>query len=301
MGLLVTENAWLPDRDGEFRAPEEMGLEDLPDGFAKDEGLAEALGMRASDVTLLADRLGFRSEDVDFWVRHRDEFEEFKRQIQESQRTSRPDVDRDGLEDSEPDPDLDYAGELEAAFTRPGGDRGADPPLAPGPVDSLELRRERTQVEIEASKREEPQPKQRFVRVSQKVWEKNDLAVRTFLLEQYDGACQICTQSFPKRDGEPYFEGLYLVHSTSARWVNRAGNVLCLCATCCAKFQHGAVEAEDVLEQVMGFRAYREGGGEDTVLRLKLCGESVEIRFSERHMIDLQEMVKDHHVDTPVP
>ncbi len=37
------------------------------------------------------------------------------------------------------------------------------------------------------------------------------------------------------------------------------------------------------------------------LLRLKLCGEGVEVRFSERHMIDLQEMVKDHHADSPLP
>ncbi len=302
MGLLVTENAWLPHRDGGFRAPEDVGIVDLPDGFVKDESLAEALGMRASDVTLLADRLGFRSEDVDFLVRHRDEFEEFKKQIQESRQKFRPDADRDEVEDSEPDSDLDYAGELKTAFTRPGEERGTDPPLAPGMVGSPKLRRERTQEEIEISKHEEPEPRQRFARVPHRVWERKDLAVRTFLLEQYDGACQICTQSFPKRTGEPYFEGLYLVPSARARWVNRAGNVLCLCATCCAKFQHGAVEAEDVLEQVLGFQAYREGGEEDTTLvHLKLCGEDVELRFSERHMIDLQEMVKDHLVDTSVP
>ena len=72
------------------------------------------------------------------------------------------------------------------------------------------------------------------------------------------------------------------------------GNVLCLCATCCAKFQHGEVQAEDILEQVQGFKALREGGDERAVLRVRLCGKDEGVKISERHMIDLQEMLRDY-------
>ncbi len=297
MGLLVTEHAWLPGHNGEIRKPSELGLEDLPGGFVKDESLAEALGMRPSDVTLLADRLGVSSENIDIMVQHPEEFEEFKRHLKEKKQASQTGPELNGSVGAENDADLDFARELEEVFAKPGGERSEDPPLPPGPVVAPELRRERTKEEIARTKDEEPQPEQRFARVPRKVWERKDIAVRAFLQEQYDGACQVCTQSFPKRDGEPYFEGLYLVSSTKARWMNRAGNILCLCATCCAKFQHGAVEAEDILEQVRVYATELEGKLGEPTLHLRLCGEPEKIRFSERHMIDLQEILDHVHED----
>jgi len=116
-----------------------------------------------------------------------------------------------------------------------------------------------------------------------------DNVVRTFLREQYGGRCQICQYTFLKRSGEPYFEGLYLVSRTAADWIDRPGNVLCLCANCCAKFQHGSVDADDPRDQVAAFTV-GEGGGRG-VLRIRLCGEDAVIRFTAKHMIDLQEML----------
>jgi hypothetical protein len=50
--------AWLPGRDGTFRRPAEISLDDLPPTFARDEGLAQALGMLQPVVGLAAQRLG---------------------------------------------------------------------------------------------------------------------------------------------------------------------------------------------------------------------------------------------------
>jgi hypothetical protein len=50
--------AWLPGRDGTFRRPAELSLDDLPPTFARDEGLAQALGMLQPVVGLAAQRLG---------------------------------------------------------------------------------------------------------------------------------------------------------------------------------------------------------------------------------------------------
>ena len=48
--------------------------------------------------------------------------------------------------------------------------------------------------------------------------------------------------------------------------------MVCLCATCCAKFQHGAVEALDILEQVKRWRARQEGGSDAGALRSNYAG-----------------------------
>ncbi len=54
----VSSEAWLPGRDGSFRRPAELSLDDLPPTYARDEGLAQALGMLQPVVSEAARRLG---------------------------------------------------------------------------------------------------------------------------------------------------------------------------------------------------------------------------------------------------
>jgi hypothetical protein len=58
----VEGSAWLPGRDGTFRRPSEVSVDDLPPTFARDEGLAQALGMLQPVVGLAARRLGVPAE-----------------------------------------------------------------------------------------------------------------------------------------------------------------------------------------------------------------------------------------------
>ncbi len=295
MGALVAKHAWLPDPEGVYKKPRELGLDDLPDVFVKDENLAEVLGMRPSDVALLADRLGLSSQHIDFLVKYPEKFEAFIESMKEKEHEEEPvDGPDEGEQETGAESDLDFAEELETAFTKPAGnaDEDSESHVLPGIVGNPELRRKRLREEIEKSKREEPE--KRFVRVPRKVWEAKNYEVRTFLREQYDGRCQICSSTFRKRDGEPYFEGLYMVSSTKAGWIDRPGSVLCLCATCCAKFQHGEVETEEgVLEQITSLRTYHEGGNGEPVLHIRLCGEDEKVRFSEQHLVELQVMVEE--------
>ncbi len=298
MGSLVADRAWLPDRQGEFKKPEDLALTDLPEGFERNEMLATALQMRTSEEAALASKLGIDPEDLDFLRRNRQEFEQWKEEVKK-RRSQSDGRTEEADEDDEQVEGIDFGAELETKFEQGGSSDLDEPPLPPRPVVSPDTRRGRTQEHIEEEKRHEPAPEQRFSRVPRRVWEGKNQQVRAFLFQQYAGKCQICSYTFPKRNGEPYFEGLYLVSSTRAKWIDRPGNVLCLCATCCAKFQHGAVEADNILEQVDNFRARNENGDGKPVLRIRLSGESVEIRFTEQHMIDLQEMVRSRPEEQP--
>jgi hypothetical protein len=60
---VVERSAWLPGRDGAFHTPAELSLDDLPPTYARDEGLAQALGMLQPVVAEAARRLGI-PEDV---------------------------------------------------------------------------------------------------------------------------------------------------------------------------------------------------------------------------------------------
>jgi hypothetical protein len=62
IAAIADGEAWLPGRDGTFRRPAEVSLDDLPSTFARDEGLAQALGMLQPVVGLAAQRLGVPAE-----------------------------------------------------------------------------------------------------------------------------------------------------------------------------------------------------------------------------------------------
>ena len=62
MGEAAARQAWLPGRDGAFRRPGELSLDDLPPTYTRDEGLAQALGMLRPAVSEAARQLGVPAE-----------------------------------------------------------------------------------------------------------------------------------------------------------------------------------------------------------------------------------------------
>ena len=66
-----------------------------------------------------------------------------------------------------------------------------------------------------------------------------------------------------------------------------------MCANCRAKFQHGEVYAErGALKQIIEMKAAREGGAGEFRIELRLCGKDLEITSRDRHLIDLQDIIK---------
>jgi hypothetical protein len=62
IGLAAEREAWLPGRDGTFRRPGELSLDDLPPTYTRDEGLAQALHMLRPVVAEAARQLGIAPE-----------------------------------------------------------------------------------------------------------------------------------------------------------------------------------------------------------------------------------------------
>jgi hypothetical protein len=62
VGEAAAREAWLPGRDGAFRRPGELSLDDLPPTYTRDEGLAQALGMLRPVVSEAARQLGVPAE-----------------------------------------------------------------------------------------------------------------------------------------------------------------------------------------------------------------------------------------------
>ncbi len=162
-----------------------------------------------------------------------------------------------------------------------------------GSVKNSSRRRDKTSKSIAADIKKEGEQEIRSYFSAVKKWKGKNDQVRVNLIEWYGGQCQICGKTFTQSNGEPYFEGLYLVSYTTAGWVDRVGNVLCLCPWHSAMFRFGPKEVdEDIIQQILQLKVRAEGGDGQLAIKLRLCGENVEIKFEESHLIDLQEMVK---------
>ena len=275
--------AWLPSKTDSTRLykPSQLSLDQLPEEFKQDELLISALEMRPDTLKILAQQVGVSVEDLRFLQENHEEFSRWKRRVIGPTPPPPP----------PPSQPLDYKTSLATVFTRSQAEGEEIEDVIIGMLRDPAMYRERAEEDIRKQIEIEIQRGMRFKTVPRTVWEAKNNDIRTFLAEQYAGKCQICQQGFKRRDNKPYYEGLYLVSYTHAGWVDNPGNVLCLCANCCAKMQHGAVEADNVLGQIVSYRALRENGSSQPVLRLRLCGQPAEIRFTERHMLRLQALL----------
>jgi hypothetical protein len=183
---------------------------------------------------------------------------------------------------------------LKDAFNKTGKTQITDDRPASGAVRNPADRRQRTQDTYTSRKSREPAASQRITQRIIDVWDPKNKVVRDFLYEEYSGRCQICgeTNRFPRRDGRAYFEAVYLIPHSEAAWTDEPGSVICLCALCSAKFQHGVVECQDIAQQIHSQKTAEEGGNGQPSISIKLIGKPVIIKFSERHLIDVQELLR---------
>lgn len=291
-GKLLTSHPWLIHNDGSWRTPHEMSLDELDPAFRRDEGLAIRLQMRPTVRRETAAYLDIDPDDLEFMRQNPDVW---KDSVREARRTTlhaqsdglnrRVEANGDGQSLKETEPvDVDEA--IRAAFNRP-GDVDLDDSFTDGRAYNPSRRRARGTEALREAQTSEPDSDTRWRVVPRKAWETRDPTVREYLAQTYGGSCQICSSTFPRRDGKPFFEAKYLISPTAARWVDTPGNSLCLCPTCLAKMLHGSVDGPDVLEQLSGLAEQAADVPDGASIEFALCGEKVRMRFAQRHLIDL--------------
>lgn len=183
---------------------------------------------------------------------------------------------------------------LNDAFNKAGETRINDDRPQSGEVRNPADRRKRTRENYSSRKSREPAATQRTTQRTVDIWDPKNKVVREFLYEEYSGRCQICgeTNRFPRRDGKAYFEAVYVIPHSETAWTDDPGSVICLCALCSAKFQHGAVECRDIAQQIHSQKTAVEGGKGQPSISIIMIGKPVIIKFSERHLIEVQELLQ---------
>lgn len=280
-GKLLSAHAWLPDRQGQLRKPAEISLSELAEGFQASEALAQKLKMKVSAVADLALQQGVDPEVLHFALNNPEVILAMQQQMA-----------RDKLELARREREkLDYSARLEDSFERPATAVASDEFASSGRVANPELRRSRLQEDLLRSQESDPA---RISRSHRRTLDAADDSVRAELRGYYQGQCQICQDGFLKRDGTPYFEAVHLIGRSQAAWLDTIGNLLCLCANCSARWQHGSLNSQDLIQQILEFRCAREGGSQPARLLIQLCGQARTIHYVEKHLLALQVLVSQN-------
>ncbi|MEH2458810.1 sacsin N-terminal ATP-binding-like domain-containing protein [Nostoc sp.] len=299
-GNIAYSKIWLPNLDKRFFKPCTLSVDDLSDNFIRDkdkdsELLAFCLGVKpTAELVDQANKAGIEPILLDYLIKNPRARKQLIKKLIKGRSSEGAEKNGSGQTTnyvdgtaSEPEvPSIDYITALKEVFSQPGKTQ-LNEALEPSPVANPEARLQKIQDSIRNDKENEPSAIERFKKIESKTWEGKNKEIVTFLKETYNGKCQICSETFPKRNGEPYFERVYLVSYTKARWIDQPGNVLCLCPTCCAKFKHGSVDPGDDIEEQINSLPLTGGK-----LHIELCGQDTYITFLERHIIALQGLLK---------
>jgi hypothetical protein len=187
----------------------------------------------------------------------------------------------------------DYPKNLSAAFNRKGKTEISEQLYTDGRVKNAKRRRIKSSEEHRERIQNEPSPEERRIKTERMILQRPDPEVRNSLYQWYNGRCQICGKTFAQKDGNPFFIAAYLVERHRAGYLDTVANTMCLCADHFAKWRHCVVESHDIIEQIRSFKPQVEGGTKPPELHIKLCGEDCTIMYNEKHLIDLQELIKE--------
>lgn len=97
-------------------------------------------------------------------------------------------------------------------------------------------------------------------------------AIRVLLRELHEGKCQLCSFTFQKRNGEPYFE----IHHLEPSVGHHPANLLVICANCHAQLEHAVVT--NLQRQGMWLTSLSINGRRVTV-RQPLLGQAANVKL----------------------
>src|SRR6266851_113584 len=260
MGHLCSQNAWLPDKNGDFHSPKDLFLTNLPESFEKstDEArqLAIKLGMQKEEVLQLADKLHISHEISSFIQRDPEAFsaryEAYLAWYQEQERKKAP------LPSSITyDPDRRREKAAEAAYNA----------------------EEKTYKVVPINKRisagnNDPKAYLRSHNTNE------------------DGQliCQLCNQAMPFKlpNGEEYFEAYQYTEVLKKEY---EANHLALCPNCAAEFEHACQTDENKrAELIQDLNPAVDEA--HLVVHLDMPVHQC-LHFTQRHLIDLQAAISD--------
>lgn len=270
----LRNEAWVPQRGGEFVRPAQARAELLPDGFTFDPGWPWIKAIQFGRGVQLQDERTQAEAAAAI----------------EQQRKQEEAAEALGFEDAETarklaEIPIDELKRILAKWERNESEAPSDPEFPERQSPNPERRAERMAERARAAPEKTYEVRERSVRTSDR--DARQLA-RPYLGDLYTNAadqmiCQACHQAMPFNlaDGSPYYEAPELLPEASAELVE---NHLALCPTCCAKWRHVRTTSDaDVIAALQSTRTPE--------ITVTLAGELEVIRFVQVHLDDLRTII----------
>ena len=283
-GRLLINTMWLPDSEGNMHKPEELGLDDLPESFKRDEELANQLSMKKDDVAKLAEAIGVSVERIEYLRDNPKAFEEFMEFMK--RKGERTNDYLDG-KDSDINPSNQEEQDTNGEEVKP-----SFPVVR---VKNLERRETKFNEEREKAPDKEYANRVRSVRVTEATE-----YTRTWLKVNYTNddeqmICQICEEEMPfkKRDGEYYFEAVEALtkeHFTKEHEVQ----FLALCPECAARYKEFVKLDKDAIVDLIN----QLMDSDDLKVSLQLGELGTSLRFVDTHWRAIKQILTKLSEDT---
>ena len=288
-GRLLINTMWLPDSDSNMYKPEEIGLDDLPESFHRDEQLAYQLGMKKDVVAQLAEEAGVPVEFIKQLRSNPREYEEFM--AWKAEKTN------DYLDGK--DSDTEFKSVQEHGLTnQEGQDTNGEEGKPFFPV-----------AHVANPKRWETRFIEELENVSEKEYDKRVRSVRVTEATEYTRTwlkinytnddeqmiCQICEEEmlFKKRDGEYYFEA---VEALTKEYLTKEleDQFLALCPGCAARYKEFVKLDKDAMAALIN----QLMDSDDPKVPLQLGELSTSLRFVDRHWRAIKQILTKLSEDT---
>ena len=288
-GGLLIKAMWLPDSEGNMHKPEEMGLDDLPESFHRDEELANQLNMKKDVVAKLAEEVGVPAEFIKQLMNHPEEYKEFM--AWKAQKTNDY---LDGKDSDIESKSVQEHGSTNQEEQDTNGEKGK-PSFPVAHVANPERWETRFNEELENVPKREYAHRIRSVRVTEATEYTRAWLKVNYTNDDEKMICQICEEEmlFKKRDGEYYFEAVEAFTKEHLTQEDQA-QFLALCPGCAARYKEFVKldkdSMADLINQLMDSDSFK--------VSLQLGELGTNLRFVDRHWRAMKQILKKLSGDT---
>ena len=250
---MLINNAWIPDKQGVFHRPEEIGLDDLPEDFIRDERLANRLGMKKDVIAKLAQETGIPPNKLDQFAEIMNHFK------------NRP----------------EYIDTVYRQIKKP--EFPSREPVNP------ERREEKIKEQWSESPKKKYEKRSRSVRTSSSSIDQETYLRDKYTNIEGKMVCQICKEEMPfkKRNGQYYFEAME-AFSRNFFTKEHVAQFLALCPVCAAKYNEFIKSEEKEMESLRDAII----NSEKPEIPIQLGEEKTTLRFEKSHFLDIKTILK---------
>jgi len=303
MGELLCEYKWVPNNNKEFCKPSDILLSEVHDSLrsssseAEEEIIANKLSFKTKAEDELVEKLPTHKrklfetiEDAskDLSANQLNEFEDkiknYIEQIKDKTETDHSEISEDEIKDK-------FKNNLESDDSKNKRKKSSDKKQWDGmnPEDEESLREQYGKKiperlnEIEMERTEKTITKTKI---------RDTINPKEFLIEQYDGHCQICNTKIDVGGEKPYIETFRIFETKGKnQWTNMEFNILGLCPNCHARLKHGSKDLSNIIKVAkrvanndIAPEPVAERQGDYYIIDIDVLGRQKELFYTPDHM-----------------